>query len=144
MPILVENNKKLLLRHLKARGYRGFVITRFDKDQNRLSLDEKNYGGIPNNSEDIKNYHWIAIQEYVDKYVGEYKADEGEVLIREEGVIGNMYFVRTLEDWLKFDPNDRTKRDASISSGFAILAVNRNKYKPIIEKKPINFNIKTY
>jgi hypothetical protein len=144
MPILVENNKKLLLRHLKVRGYRGFVITRFDKDQNRLSLDEKNYGGIPNNSEDIKNYHWIAIQEWVDKYVGEYKSDEGETPIREEGVVGNMYFNRTLEDWLKFDPNDRTKRDASISSGFAILAVNRHKYKPQVEKKPISFSIKTY
>jgi hypothetical protein len=144
MPILVENNKKLLLRHLKVRGYRGFVITRFDKDQNRLSLDEKNYGGIPNNSEDIKNYHWIAIQEWVDKYVGEYKADEGETLIREEGVVGNMYFNRTLEDWLKFDPNDRTKRDASISSGFAILAVNRHKYKPQIEAPKLSLKFKTY
>ena len=144
MPVLVENNKKLMLKHFKVRGYRGFIMSRFDKDINRLSVDEKELGGLPNSSEDIKNYHWSAIEEYVDKYVGEYKAEEGEKPIREEGVVGNMYFNRTLQDWLKFDVNNRTKYDASISSGFAIMAVNRHKYKPQIEAPKISFKIQTF
>jgi hypothetical protein len=116
-------------------------------EKNRESEIEAGYNTTILNrieSEDIKNYHWIAIQEWVDKYVGEYKAEEGETPIREEGVVGNMYFNRTLEDWLKFDPNDRTKRDASISSGFAILALNRHKYKPQIEAPKLSLKFKTY
>ena len=144
MPVLVENNKKLMLKHFRSRGYRGFVMSRFDKDVNRLSVDEKELGGLPNSSEDIKNYHWSAIEEYVDKYVGEYKAEEGEEPIREEGIIGSMPFNRTLEDWLKFDVANRTKYDASISSGFAIMAINRNKYKPKVEAPKINLKFKTY
>ena len=35
---------------------------------------------------------------------------------------------RTLEDWAKFNINNRTKHDASISSGLAIMACNKNKY----------------
>jgi hypothetical protein len=31
-------------------------------------------------------------------------------------------FSRTLEDWAKFDISNRTKFDASISSGLAIMA----------------------
>lgn len=144
MPVLVENNKKLMLKHFRTRGYRGFIMSRFDKDVNRLSVDEKELGGLPNSSEDIKNYHWSAIEEYVDKYVGEYKAEEGETPIREEGIVGNMYFNRTLQDWLKFDVANRTRYDASISSGFAIMAVNRHKYKPQIERPAISLKFKTY
>ena len=44
-----------------------------------------------------------------------------------------MYFQRTLEDWAQFDINNRTKHDASISSGLAIMACNKNKYRPINE-----------
>ena len=42
-----------------------------------------------------------------------------------------MYFQRTLDDWSRFNINNRTKHDASISSGLAIMACNKNKYRPI-------------
>jgi hypothetical protein len=129
MPILVENNKKLLLKHFKVNGYRGFCLNRFDKEANRLSPDEKELGGIPNNSTDIINQHWTAIEKYIEDYVGEYEVEEGQEPIREPGVIGSMLFNRTLQDWLKFKVEDRTKYDASISSGLAIMAINRHKYK---------------
>ena len=45
-----------------------------------------------------------------------------------------MYFQRTLEDWAKFDINNRTRFDATISSGLAIMACNKNLYKPKPEK----------
>ena len=38
-----------------------------------------------------------------------------------------MYFQRTLEDWARFEYNNRTKFDASISSGLAIMA-NKNTF----------------
>jgi hypothetical protein len=46
-----------------------------------------------------------------------------------------MYFNNTLNDWSKFDINKRTKHDASISSGLAIMACNRNLYRPNQETK---------
>src|SRR5690242_3486221 len=45
LPILVESNKKMMLKHLSTRGYRGFSITRFDKEVNRLTQDERTLGG---------------------------------------------------------------------------------------------------
>jgi len=46
-----------------------------------------------------------------------------------------MYFNDTLNDWSKFDINKRTKHDASISSGLAVMACNRHLYKPNQERK---------
>ena len=135
MPILVENNKPRLLYHFKRRGYRGYSMNRPDKTYNRLSATEKEIGGIPNSSNDIKQAHAAAIESYIEKYVG--RLNDG---------YGDMYFTRTLEDWTKFDINNRTKYDASISSGLAIMACNRNLYAPIQERqvKSINLGIKRY
>ena len=57
-----------------------------------------------------------------------------------------MYFQKTLEDWAAFDINNRTKHDASISSGLAIMACNKNKYRPINEviKEKVNLGFKKY
>jgi hypothetical protein len=129
MPILVENNKKMLLKHFKVNGYRGFCLNRFDKEVNRLSPDEKELGGIPNTSADIINQHWTGIEKYIEDFIGEYEIEEGQDPIREIGLMGSMPFARTLQDWLKFKVEERTKFDASISSGLAIMGVNRHKYK---------------
>ncbi len=120
MPILAENNKPRLLYYLKRRGYRNFSMNRPDKI--KLSITEREIGGIPNSSEDIKQAHAAAIETYIEDHVG----DLGERF-------GSMYFQRTLEDWAQFDINNRTKHDASISSGLAIMACNKNKYRPINE-----------
>ena len=135
MPILAENNKPRLLYYFKRRGYRGFSMNRPDKVWNKLSTTEKEIGGIPNSSEDIKQAHAAAIESYIDSYVG---------LINEE--YGDMYHQRTLEDWAQFDITRRTRHDASISSGLAIMACNKNKYRPTAERqmKHINLGIKTY
>ena len=59
---------------------------------------------------------------------------------------GDMYFDSTLEDWARFNINNRTKHDASISSGLAIMACNKNRYYPVnkIERKPISLGFKKY
>jgi hypothetical protein len=135
MPILAENNKPRFLYYLKRRGYRGFSMNRPDKVWNKLSTTEKEIGGIPNSSEDIKQAHAAAIESYIETYVGQ-----------QEGGFGDMYFQSTLEDWAQFNINNRTKHDASISSGLAIMACNKNKYRPIPErvKQTYNFGIKKY
>ena len=129
MPILVENNKPRLLYHFKNRGYRGFSINRPDKAFNRLSKTERELGGIPNSSEDVKQAHAAAIESYIETHVGLVKEDE----------MGYMPFNRTLEDWAKFDISNRTRFDASISSGLAIMATQKHKYQP--EKKQSNIII---
>ncbi len=136
MPILAENNKPRLLYYLKRRGYRKFSINRPDKVFNKLSVTEKEIGGMPNSSEDIKQAHAAAIESYIQKYVG---------LIDEEAY-GQMYFNGTLNDWAKFDLNKRTKFDAAISSGLAIMACNRHLYSPKQEREKLSlsFNISKY
>ena len=132
MPLLCENNKPRLLYYLKRRGYRGYSMNRPDKIWNKLSKTEKEIGGIPNSSEDIKQAHAAAIESYIDRYVG----------IKEDGQYGNMYFNTTLNDWAKFDINNRTKFDAAISSGLAIMAVNRHLYSPSAERQKQKLNLK--
>ena len=136
MPILAENNKPRLLYYLKRRGYRGFSMNRPDKIWNKLSVTEKEVGGMPNSSEDIKQAHAAAIESYIENHVG----------LKGEGNYGDMYFQKTLEDWAKFNINNRTKHDASISSGLAIMGCNRNLYKPVADRsvKKINLGIRRY
>ena len=123
MPILAENNKPRLLYYLKRRGYRGYSMNRPDKVLHKLSVTEREIGGIPNSSEDIKQAHAAAIEDYIENHVG----------LLGDGY-GNMYFQRTLEDWEKFNINNRTKHDASISSGLAIMACNKNRYTPVAKR----------
>ncbi len=135
MPLLAENNKPRLLYHFKRRGYRGYSMNRPDKVWNKLSVTEKEIGGIPNSSEDIKQAHAAAIESYIETHVG--YLGEG---------YGNMYMQRTLEDWAKFNINNRTKHDASISSGLAIMACNKNRYTPVAakQKSKISLPFKRY
>ena len=133
MPLLAENNKPRLLYYLKRRGYRGFSMNRPDKLWNKLSVTEKDIGGIPNSSEDIKQAHAAAIESYIENYVGQVT----------EGIYGDIYFQKTLEDWAGFNINNRTKFDATISSGLAIMACNKNRYRPsaerVIKSVPLGF-----
>ena len=136
MPLLCENNKPRLLYHLRRRGYRGYSMNRPDKLWNKLSVAEKEIGGIPNSSEDIKQAHAAAIEMYIQSYVCHLG----------DGNYGNIYFNETLNDWSRFDINKRTKFDATISSGLAIMACNRHLYRPNakIEKQQLNINIAKY
>jgi len=91
---------------------------------------------MPNSSEDIKQAHAAAIEMYIQSHVG----------MKEDGSFGNLYFNDLLNDWSKFDINKRTKHDASISSGLAIMANNKHLYRPNvkIEKPKINISISKY
>ena len=140
MPILVENNKPRLLYHFKNRGYRGFSINRPDKPLMKLSKTEKELGGIPNTSQDVKQAHAAAVESYIEKYIGL----DLEGNYRESDIMGAMPFTKTLEDWAKFDINNRTKYDATISSGLAIMATQKHLYIPKQKQSKISVNFARY
>jgi hypothetical protein len=135
MPILAENNKPRLLYYLKRRGYRGYSMNRPDKVYNNLSPAEKEIGGIPSASQDMLQAHAAAIESYIDRCVG----------LLEDGY-GNMYFQKTLNDWARFNIEKRTKHDATISSGLAIMACNKNAYTPVFraQKDTVSLGFKKY
>lgn len=140
MPILIENNKPRLLYHFKNRGYRGFCMNRPDKNFNKLSKTERELGGIPNSSEDVKQAHAAAIESYIEKHVG----IDMEGTFRDPGEMGAMPFVRTLEDWARFDISNRTAFDATISSGLAVMANQKHLYMPEQVKSSISITLPRY
>jgi hypothetical protein len=140
MPILAENNKARLLYHFKNRGYRGYSMNRPDKNLNKLSKTELELGGIPNSSEDVKQAHASSIESYIEEYVGL----DTEGTYRDSSNMGSMYFTRTLEDWARFDINNRTNFDASISSGLAIMATRKYMFVPEKKESKISIKFVTY
>lgn len=132
MPVLAENNKPRLLYHFKNRGYRAFSLSRPDKHKNDLSKAERELGGIPSSSAVI-SIHAEAIESYIEQHVG----------FNEDGS-GKMYFTRTLLDWANYDISNRTKFDATVSSGFAIMANNKYVTKPQKTVKEINVTFAKY
>ena len=144
-PLHLQNNIKLK-NHLKFPGNEhmgalgcdsyDYSMNRPDKTWNKLSVAEKEIGGIPNSSEDIKQAHAAAIEMYIQSNVGK----------KQDGSHGSLYFTETLNDWAKFDINNRTKFDATISSGLAIMACNRHLYNPNakVEKQKLNINFARY
>jgi hypothetical protein len=140
MPILIENNKPRLLYHFKNRGYRGFCMNRPDKSFNKLSKTERELGGIPNSSEDVKQAHAAAIESYIEKHLGV----DMDGTYRDVGEMGSMPFLRTLEDWARFDISNRTAFDATISSGLAVMANQKHLYIPEQKKSSISINLPRY
>lgn len=140
MPILIENNKPRLLYHFKNRGYRGFCLNRPDKVYAKLTATERELGGIPNSSEDVRQAHAAAIEAYIEKYVGFDSSGQ----YRDPDLMGTMPFTRTLEDWSRFDINDRTRFDASISSGLAIMANQKHMYTPEVKQSKISIKFARY
>ena len=132
MPVLAENNKPRILYHLKNRGYRKWSINRPDKHKNDLSKAERELGGIPS-SPAVISTHAEAIESYIENNVG--FSDEGT---------GKMYFSRTLLDWANYDINKRTKFDATVSSGLAIMATQKYVIKPKRQDIEINVNFAKY
>jgi len=109
-------------------------MNRPDKHYTKLSKTERELGGMPNSSEDVKQAHASAIESYIDEHIG-FKSEEE---------MGDCVFTRTLEDWAKFDINNRTKFDASISSGLAIMATQKHLYTPQKKVTKIKVNFARY
>jgi len=119
-PILIENNKYGIARYFESRGYDGYLMDRprhLMSTSARVNVKTK---GIPSNSQDVIQAHAHAIEAYVHDYVG---------ANHETGEIGKMYFNRTLEDWIGYKIDNRTKFDLTISAGLCLLAAQKVKQK---------------
>ena len=130
-PLLIENNKYGIARYFESRGYDGYLMARpahLSSANAKVNVKTK---GIPSNSQDVIQAHAHAIEAYVHDHVG---------MNREDGEYGKMYFNRTLEDWIGFKINDRTKFDLTISSGLALLAAQKSKPK----RESVNFDEKKF
>lgn len=130
-PLLIENNKYGIVRYFEQRGYDGYIM---DRPQHLTSTSAKvnvKTKGIPSNSADVIQAHAQAVEEYIHNYVGTNDND---------GSMGNMYFSRTLEDWIGFKIDNRTKYDLTISSGLALLGAQKVKQ----EKKQVDFSEKKF
>ena len=129
-PILIENNKYGIARHFEARGHDHFLLDRPEHIGSVMGSKTKTKG-IPSNSQDVIHAHAQAIESFVHSHVG---------LNEQTLEYGKMYFERTLEDWINFKIDDRTKYDLAISSGLALLAAQGA--KP--EKPRVDFNVKKF
>jgi hypothetical protein len=120
-PLLIENNKYGIARYFESRGYDGYLMDRPRHLMSSSSHVNVKTKGIPSNSQDVIQSHAQAIEKYIHESVG---------VNHETGEVGNMYFNRTLEDWIGFKIDKRTKFDLTISSGLALLAAQKEKEKP--------------
>jgi hypothetical protein len=130
-PVLIENNKYGIARYFESRGYDEYLMDRpahLSTTAMKTSVKTK---GIPSNSQDVIQAHAQAIEAYIHDHVG---------LHNETGMFGRMYFTRTLEDWINFKIDDRTKFDLTISSGLALLAAQ----KQVKQIKKTDFNDKVF
>jgi hypothetical protein len=117
-PILIENNKYGIARYFESRGYDGYLMDRPFHLRNNSSSSNVRTKGIPSNSQDVIQAHAHAIEAYIHDHVG---------INPENGEIGKMMFNRTLEDWIGYKIDKRTKFDLTISSGLALLAAQKEK-----------------
>jgi hypothetical protein len=117
-PLLVENNKYGIVRYFESRGYDGYLMDRPSHLMSTTAKVNVKTKGIPSNSQDVIQSHAQAIEQYIYDHVG---------VNNNTGEYGKMYFNRTLEDWIGFKINDRTKFDLTISSGLALLAAQKSK-----------------
>ena len=130
-PLLIENNKYGIARYFESRGYDGYLMSRPSHLRAANSKVNVKTKGIPSNSQDVIQAHAHSIEAYVHDHIG---------MHRETGEYGKMYFNDTLEDWIGFKINDRTKFDLTISSGLALLGAQKSKPK----KEAVNFDEKKF
>ena len=115
-PLLIENNKYGIVRYFETRGYDGYIMDRPEHLKTPGSTTNVKTKGIPSNSQDVIQAHAQAIESYVHEHVG---------TNHNTGNMGKMYFDRTLEDWIGYRMDNRTKFDLTISAGLALLAAQR-------------------
>ena len=130
-PLLIENNKYGIVRYFESRGYDGYIMDRPEHLRAPGSSSNVKTKGIPSNSQDVIQSHAQAIEAYVHEHVG---------LNEETGEYGRMYLDKTLEDWIGYRIDDRTKFDLTISSGLALLAAQKIKQ----ERKAADMSSKVF
>jgi len=132
-PILIENNKVGIIKYFERRGYYNYLMDRPESTHTDSSRKQQTKG-IPSTGVAVLNAQTEAIASYVYDYVG---------LNQETEEIGKCYFNRLLDDWSRFEPDNRTKYDATVASSLALLASQKHVRKKEIKVVSLDF-IKRY
>jgi len=111
-PLLIENNKYGIARHFENRGFDNYLLDRPKHLLPKKGSVSSKVKGVPSTDEVIRA-HAEAIEAYIHVSVGYNLKND---------TYGNMYFSRTLEDWIGYKMSSRTKYDLTVSSGLALLA----------------------
>tara|TARA_R110002074_G_scaffold87945_1_gene194039 strand:+ start:3282 stop:5351 length:2070 start_codon:yes stop_codon:yes gene_type:complete len=126
--LLVENNKLGIIKYFERRGYYEYLMDRPETTHTNSSRSQKTKG-IPSSGEAVINAQAEAIDSYIYDNVG---------IHPETGEVGRCYFDKLLADWSEFDISNRTKFDATVSSGIALLGAQKVvKLKKEIKESPI-------
>ena len=107
MPVLIESNVTDSLRLMREWGYRGYSMNRPDKKPSILNLNERELGGYPATQDTIDGLTNVTAW-FVREFVGR--------------DMEKMPFNITMNDWIKYKKEARTKHDATVSSSLAIFA----------------------
>tara|TARA_R100000664_G_scaffold34245_1_gene55682 strand:- start:4642 stop:6675 length:2034 start_codon:yes stop_codon:yes gene_type:complete len=132
-PILVENNKVGIIKYFERRGYYDYLMDRPESTHTDNTRKQQTKG-IPSTGVAVLNAQTEAIATYVYDYIG---------LNQETEEMGKCYFNRLLDDWSRFEPDNRTKYDATVASSLALLASQKHVRKKEIKVVSLDF-IKRY
>jgi len=132
--ILVENNKVGILKYFENRGYYEYLMDRPEMTHTEWSKGKQKTKGIPGSGAAVINAQAEAIATYIYDHVG---------IVPDTGEMGRCYFNTLLDDWSRFEIDNRTKYDASISSSLALLA-SQKYIKPKKELKVSSPLVKRY
>lgn len=135
IPMLSELSNEAFLQYVLDRGYRHYSLNNPFKSYHELNPTEKKLGGAPAQNSKIADQQFYAIESYIEDNIGVALDNRN----RQKGVMGDMPFTRTLEQWKDVDLKDRTKYDAYISSSLSRLACQR-RIKKKEEKKRVFIN----
>lgn len=118
--ILVENNKPGLINYFRQRGYGSYLMNRPESTITNFSSKQK-IAGIPTAGQSgvVVDAIVSSIESYVHDRCG----------YTDDGSVGNVFFDRLLKDWLTFEVNNRTKYDATMASGIALLAAQKRTHE---------------
>lgn len=111
--ILPEDNKVGLIKYFEYRGYDRFLT----------KMPGANKYGI---SATVKTHQQIA--EEIEAYVTDN--------------VHKVIFINLLKDWLMFDINKTTKFDATMASGYTLIASSKSKFAQRIEQKQTLYEIR--
>tara|TARA_R100001224_G_scaffold80153_1_gene50122 strand:+ start:7722 stop:9749 length:2028 start_codon:yes stop_codon:yes gene_type:complete len=113
--ILVENNKVGIIKYFERRGYNNYLMDRPESTHTSSSRTQKTKG-IPSTGAAVLTAQAEAVSSYIYDHVG---------VNNETGEMGKCYFNKLLEDWSKFEIDNRTKYDATVASSIALLAAQK-------------------
>lgn len=154
MKIFCENQKPGLLNHMNRRGYKNYIHMTQQSDYTK-STSKKYVEGVSMSGNLVRQQAINGLISYIHKYVGkiskQVQKDEfgwPDRKLRDD-LYGNCPFDSQIEDWLKFDANNWTVYDQTVSSMIAILGVTPvRKNRRSNKSKSVNINLgslmKTY